>query len=204
MNTKKKFKTFVIALVFAVGIIGIGSTVALLTSSDQIVNTFSAAEKVDTSIEEDVDDRDVTIETDILKKPYVINNSNVSTVIRARITVSPSDLDVTLKSGTWTSKTSFTQTGIVYSPSTGFCDVLDSSGKGWLYSSDGWYYYNVVTAGSSSNNRTTSLFDAVYLGKSVTEDDEIDIAISHEAISAGGHADGDVLDLETLEALFRK
>jgi predicted ribosomally synthesized peptide with SipW-like signal peptide len=197
MKKAKKIKTLVLALVLLVGIVGVGSTVALMTASDSIVNTFKAIEKIDTSIEETVDPDNVQTETDILKQPYVKNNTGTPAVIRARITVSPSDLDVTLKTGTWTGKT-FQENEIVYAPGTGFKEA----GNGWLYASDGWYYYNTVTAGGTSYENTTALFDAVYLGKDVTEDDEIDIEVYQESVSAGAHAAGEVLDLAAIQALF--
>jgi hypothetical protein len=217
MDKMKNIKMLIAALLLAVGIVGVGSTVAFLTSSDEIVNTIEIMAVPDTSLDENIDPDDVQTETDILKQPYVKNNG-AAACIRARITISPSDLDVTLKSGTWTingqtlsvyepvslvGNKTFTSISTVYTTSGGFSDVKDASGKGWIYS-DGWYYYNVVTESGTDHANTTTLFDAVYLGKNVPDDAEIEITVYQESVYAADHLAGEVLDINTIKALFEK
>jgi hypothetical protein len=216
MKLTKNIVMLIAAFVLVAGIVGAGSTVAMLTAKVNILNTFKTAVKIDTEINENLDPDDIATETDILKQPYVKNNSGAATLIRARITISPSDLDVTLKSGTWSvngqvldvydpatlsGDKTFTANSTVYSKDNGFASVTDAEGKGWIYS-DGWYYYNVVTEGYTDYANTTTLFDAVYLGKDIPEDAEIDITVYQESVYAGDHTAGDVVNLYDIKSLF--
>jgi hypothetical protein len=76
------------------------------------------------------------------------------------------------------------------------------SGSDWVYSG-GWYYYTVVTAANSDEYaKTSTLFDAVYLGNSVTAGDEIDITVYQESVYAAGYSAGDTVSVETIKDLF--
>ena len=65
---------------------------------------------------------------------------------------------------------------------------------------DGFYYYHVVTAPGTDYAVTETLFDAVKIGTSVTQN--FDITIYQEAVFAEGYEAGAVVDTDVMVAAF--
>lgn len=184
----KKFfenkKAFVITLALLIGIVGVGSTMALLSAtSNSVINTFASG-AVNTHIEEEVDDQPVQANTEILKQPVIVNDGPSNAFIRARITISPSTAGVTLLTGTWDkldgSDKKFTKKSEVY-------DGTEFKTNGdWIYSDGYFYYAKPVSANPTDNqNVTSSLFDAVVLAESA------DVTIYQESVFSGQYEPGE-------------
>lgn len=183
----KKFfenkKAFVITLALLIGIVGVGSTMALLSAtSNSVINTFASG-AVNTHIEEEVDDQPVEPEKAILKQPVIVNDGPSNAFIRARITISPSDAEVTLLAGTWDkldgSDKKFTEESKVFNGT-----EFRTNGD-WIYSDGYFYYAKPVSADTADDkNVTASLFDAVVLNENA------DITIYQESVFSGQYETG--------------
>ena len=96
----KKKKIFVITIALMVGIIGTAATFAIITATaGTVTNTFQAA-KVATEIEEEFEGK-IKAGSTVKKNPSVKNTGISDVFVRARITVSPEQTEVTLLNGTW-------------------------------------------------------------------------------------------------------
>jgi alternate signal-mediated exported protein len=209
---KQRFakKKTIIALVLVLGILGVGSTTALLKAqTGKVVNTFTVGD-VNTHIEEKIDTEEVQANTAILKQPYIVNDGTSPAFVRARITISPSDAGVTLYAGTWqddagnelslyeqddqfaSKKFAMDEASVVYQ------DAQFKNNENWVYNEDdGWYYYTVVTSPEEGENHcTATLFDAVQLTENA------DITVYQEAIFSGAYEPGDVVDAAVIQAYF--
>ena len=119
--------------------------------------------------------------------------------IRARITVSPQQTDVTLLSGAWKDSV-FTEKGAAadrIATETTLYDP-DGDGIGWYQGADGWYYYNSPIA---PGQNTGTLFDAVKIGE-VTKN--FDITVYQEAVFAENYHAGEKAELNTIQDFFAK
>ena len=91
----KKKKIFVITIALIVGIIGTAATFAIITATaGTVTNTFQAA-KVATEIEEEFEGG-IRAGSTVKKNPSVKNTGISDVFVRARITVSPEQTEVTL------------------------------------------------------------------------------------------------------------
>ena len=105
----KKKKIFVITIALMVGIIGTAATFAIITATaGTVTNTFQAA-KVATEIEEEFEGK-IKAGSTVKKNPSVKNTGISDAFVRARITISPEQTEVTLLNGTWNG-TAFTEKG---------------------------------------------------------------------------------------------
>lgn len=189
----KNTKSMIVALALVLGAIATAVTVAVVVaSSGTIYNNFSAA-KVETHIEEELDDQPVKADSYVLKTPKIVNDGESNAFIRARITITPSDAGVQLMAGEWSATEGadkvFTQKHEVYNR-TNFCD-----NGNWIYcQEDGFYYYNLPVASKAA---TASLFDAVVLQENA------DITIYQEAVLAKSIYPIDkTVDRSTIQELF--
>lgn len=194
----KKKKIFVITIALIVGIIGTSTTFAIVTATaGTVTNTFRAA-GVTTEIQEELDG-DVKSGSTIKKNPSVQNTGISDAFIRARITVSPQQTDVTLLSGAWKDSV-FTEKGAAadrIATETTLYDP-DGDGIGWYQGADGWYYYNSPIA---PGQNTGTLFDAVKIGE-VTKN--FDITVYQEAVFAENYHAGEKAELNTIQDFFAK
>ena len=192
--TKKRI--LIMAAVLCVGVLGTGTTFAMLTNQTGTIKNYFTVATVETQIEEELDERPVVAETFIKKIPVIRNVGKSDCFIRARITVTPSDAGVKLYAGNWS--------GSVEQPefSASKC-IYDGTGSGaefqsnqnWVYY-NGYYYYSYPVA---PKDATESLFDAVWLT------DSADITIYQEAVLARGYQSGDTVeavDAAVIEGLF--
>lgn len=153
MRTHKK--TVVIA--FLLLCLSFGVTFALLKSqSNSLTNTF-----VPGSVETEIDEPDPKPSgNDIEKKPAIKNTGKSDALVRAKVTLSPSELVEKLK------------IELAYS-------------KDWTLADDGYYYYSKIL---HPNETTTPLFTKV-TGNGIVEGDQfsdkiagLEIAIYHESV----------------------
>ena len=162
----KKKKIFVITIALMVGIIGTAATFAIITATaGTVTNTFQAA-KVATEIEEEFEGG-IRAGSTVKKNPSVKNTGISDVFVRARITISPEQTEVTLLNGTW-------------------------NGTGWYQGTDGWFYYNSPVA---PGQNTDNLFDAVKIGN-VTKNFDITVyqeAVFAGSYEAGDKAELPVL-----------
>ena len=169
-----------ITIALMVGIIGTAATFAIITATaGTVTNTFQAA-KVATEIEEEFEGK-IKAGSTVKKNPSVKNTGISDVFVRARITVSPEQTEVTLLNGTWNEST-------LYDP--------DGDGTGWYQGTDGWFYYNSPVA---PGQNTDNLFDAVKIGN-VTKN--FDITVYQEAVFAGSYEAKDQVELPVLKGFF--
>ena len=180
----KTKKVFLITVLLIVGILGTATTFALLTSATgPVINRFSVGD-VNTHIEEEFDGK-VEAGATVKKTPVIVNDGPSPAFIRARITISPAT-DLELLYGDWTDG-NFTSADKKLEKSS------DINMHNWSYNeADGFYYYHVVTAPKTKYAVTTTLFDAVKIGDSVTQN--FDITIYQEAVFAEGYKGGDEVE----------
>lgn len=170
--TKKKISIIILALVL--GIAATTATMALMTDvTKEVVNHFNPA-KVETHIDEKIDDQPVKPDTAILKSPVIVNDGPSNAFIRARITISPSTSGVMLLAGSWSKTTGadkvFTKSGEVFNGT-----AFVNNGN-WIYcKADGFYYYTLPV---ESGKSTAAVFDAVVLKENA------DVTIYQEAVLA--------------------
>ena len=182
----KKKKIFVITIALIVGIIGTAATFAIITATaGTVTNTFQAA-KVATEIEEEFEGG-IRAGSTVKKNPSVKNTGISDVFVRARITISPEQTEVTLLNGTWNG-TAFSEKGKAADP--------DGDGIGWYQGTDGWFYYNSPVA---PGQNTDNLFDAVKIGN-VTKN--FDITVYQEAVFAGSYEAKDQVELPVLKGFF--
>ena len=188
----KTKKVFLITVLLIVGILGTATTFALLTSATgTVVNHFWAGD-VNTHIEEEFDGM-VEAGATVKKNPAIVNDGPSPAFIRARITISPAT-DLELLYGTWTD-------GNFISADKKLEENSKVNMHNWSYNeADGFYYYHVVTAPGTDYAVTETLFDAVKIGTSVTQN--FDITIYQEAVFAEGYEAGAVVDTDVMVAAF--
>lgn len=171
---KKKNIRIIVSLALVLGILSVGSTMAILTnSSNTVTNTFEAA-SIKTQIVEELDTKPVTADTQMLKEVKIKNIDKSNCFIRARITITPSTAGVKLYAGQWSDykaeNKSFDQKGIVYDGSSFATNGL------WIYNEeDGFFYFTKPVVKDAT---TDSLFDAIALS------DNADVTIYEEAVFA--------------------
>lgn len=189
----KKKKTLICAIALVIGIFGTTATFAVIkATTNTVTNTFEAGE-VKTHIDEDVDP---TVKNSTVKKtPKITNDGKSDAFVRARITISPKETDVTLLFGTWNGE-NFTSNGEALKGNENALFDPNHDEYGWYLAGDGWYYYNTPIAKGKS---TDTLFDAVKVGK---VDKNFDITIYQEAVYSGGYNAGDKVDLDIIKAAF--
>ena len=193
-------KIFIVTILLVMGILGTATTFSLLTSNTVAVeNSFSTAE-VTTHIEEEFEGK-VEAGSTVKKTPSIVNDGPSNAYIRARITVSPEDADITLLLGNW-EEMEFTKTAEL-SQDAGYLNDGDSDGYGWYYNEeDGFFYYNTTTTPDETSefHVTDTIFDAVFIGEEIKSD--FDITIYQEAVYSGDDVPGTKRTVQEIEAFF--
>lgn len=175
-------------------IIGVGATLALMSSaSNSVTNSFTAAD-IDTEIEEVLTDGNkmVSIKNYGPSDAYVrarimvsgVNPENVEIVAQEPTTVDPNTVYLVMKNNgsavkQWTKKDSDNNT----------------------YSDDFYYYLGVLEANNPSKNSSTNLLEKVVLGKDLQGEDFLNtfsVTIYHESVLAINKT----VDLATVKAAF--
>ena len=182
----KTKKVFLITVLLIVGIFGTASTFALLTAKTEKVNNSFWVADVNTHIDEKFDG-DVEAGAIVKKNPAIVNDGPSPAFIRARITISP-ETDLKLLYGNWI-KNPYEENSFEVKE-----ELTETSNMhNWSYNkADGFYYYHVVTAPNTDYETTETLFDAVKIGDSVTQN--FDITIYQEAVFAEGYKGGDEVE----------
>lgn len=178
----------VLALVM---IIGVGATLALMSSSsNSVTNSFTAAD-IDTEIEENI--------TDGNKQVSIKNYGPSDAYVRARIMVSgvnPANVEIVAQEPT------------AVDPNTVYLVMQNNGNENskWtkevadnndIYSDDFYYYLDVLTKDDSSKN----LLDKVVLGNNLQGEDFLNtfsVTIYHESVLAINKT----VDLATVKAAF--
>lgn len=161
-------------------IIGVGATLALMSSSSNAVtNSFTAAD-IDTEIDEVLDNGN--------KQVSITNNGPSDAYVRARIMVSgvnPENVEIVAQEPT------------TVDPNTVYL-VMKNNGsavKQWTkkdsdnntYSDDFYYYLGVLEANNPSKNSSANLLEKVVLGKDLQGEDFLNtfsVTIYHESVLA--------------------
>lgn len=175
-------------------IIGVGATLALMSSSSNAVtNSFTAAD-IDTEIDEVLDNGN--------KQVSITNNGPSDAYVRARIMVSgvnPENVEIVAQEPT------------TVDPNTVYL-VMKNNGsavKQWTkkdsdnntYSDDFYYYLGVLEANNPSKNSSANLLEKVVLGKDLQGEDFLNtfsVTIYHESVLAINKT----VDLATVKAAF--
>ncbi len=161
-SKKIKNKTVIVSLLL-IAIVVSGITLAILMDTpDGLTNTFELG-----NVNTDIEEPDITIDENVNKSPYIVNNGKSAALVRAKVTISPKELEerfnLTLKYNT----------------------------NYWIYS-DGYYYYKDVLEPSE---QTKALFTEVEgTGIVITDDsgnkvinpglEGLEITIYHESVQA--------------------
>ncbi len=176
----KKTKTILIASALAVVAVASATTYATLTAvTGTVANSFDL-EEVETKIEEDVPpDQPINPGETVIKKVKIQNVGKSDALIRARVTITPEELPITL-----------------YNNEAELPETIGTNEIGWVYK-DGWYYYNTPIA---RNDYTGFLFTDFLIGETVTQD--FDITVYQEAVSAGMYEIGAVVPVDKMEEMF--
>lgn len=176
-------------------IIGVGATLALMSSSSNAVtNSFTAAD-IDTEIDEVLDNgnKQVSITNNGPSDAYVrarimvsgVNPANVEIVAQEPTTVDPNTVYLVMKNnGNENSK--WTK------------EVADNND---IYSDDFYYYLGVLEANNPSKNSSANLLEKVVLGKDLQGEDFLNtfsVTIYHESVLAINKT----VDLATVKAAF--
>ncbi len=157
--SKAKRTALIVALFIAVFGISIAGTYALLTSrAAGLTNTFEVG-SVETEIHED--GMELKTDTSVKKNPSIVNVGENACFIRARVEISPADMEIT----------------------------LGQLGQGWTAKqADGFYYY---TAAVPAGNATNPIFEEVILpsgwvsgGVATEAFQDFDVIVYQEAVQA--------------------
>ena len=173
LNNKKLILTLAACAVLAVGL---SSTYAILKAQTNTVNNTFGLEQINTHIDEDFPEQEVKPGASIKKDVKIVNDGPSDAFIRARVTISPSDVGV----------------------------ITEGMGENWEYNeADGWYYYKKVVpevATETIDNKTTSLFTTVKLSKNLKEN--FDVTVYQEAVGTGQYQAGETVDVEKIQPFF--
>lgn len=176
-NMKKHHKVIITLAACAVIAVGVAGTYAILTDvTGPVVNAFTG-EEIKTHIDEPkFKGQEVKPGTDIRKDVKIVNDGPSDAFIRARVTISPSDVGV----------------------------ITEGMGENWEYNeADGWYYYKKVVpevATETIDNKTTSLFTTVKLPENLKEN--FDVTVYQEAVGTGHYKAGEVASVADIKPLF--
>lgn len=162
-------------------IIGVGATLALMSSSSNAVtNSFTAAD-IDTEIDEVLDNGN--------KQVSITNNGPSDAYVRARIMVSgvnPENVEIVAQEPTKETVEANPNTVYLVMKNNGIEDkqwTKEDSNANGTYSDDFYYYLDVLTKDESSKN----LLEKVVLGSNLQKEDFLDtfsVTIYHESVLA--------------------
>ena len=164
-------------------IIGVGATLALMSSaSNSVTNSFTAAD-IDTEIEE--------VLTDGNKMVSIKNYGPSDAYVRARIMVSgvnPENVEIVSEEPAEGDVAADTVYLVMQNNGTGDKQwTKEDSDTNGNYSDDFYYYLGVLEANNPSKNSSANLLEKVVLGKDLQGEDFLNtfsVTIYHESVLA--------------------
>ncbi len=201
---KMKYKKLILSAVLVLGIAGVGSTIAILTSATgSLTNTFKT-QALHTEIVEEFPEVTIEVNKDIVKVAAVENETTSANYayIRARLTVSPdsvlkdNDGSVVIKAGDKEINT-LNLDEMTVDTDIFVTDETEKQTNGtWVYcKEDGFFYY---TSSVAPGNQTEALITAVVIGDASEE--PFDITIYEESVvGVEGKTD---LSIEEMQKAF--
>jgi alternate signal-mediated exported protein len=183
LKNKKLILTLAACAVLAVGL---SSTYAILKAQTNTVNNTFGLEQINTHIDEpDFPGQEVKPGASIKKDVKIVNDGPSDAFIRARVTISPSNVGIT--------------TSYVEKDEAGNVTKTAELGDGWEYNkSDGWYYYKKVVPVDES---TTALFTTVTLPDDLNQN--FDLTVYQEAVGTGSYTVNSTdIKVEKIKDLF--
>lgn len=182
-----KNKKLILSALLAVGVVGVGGTLAVLTSATgSLVNTFSA-QALQTEIVEEFPEVTIEADKDIVKLVSVENLTESANYayIRARLTVTPDSVladngsSVVIKAGDAEITTLDLEDGLTIDTDGFVTSEEEKQTAGtWIYcEEDGFFYF---TSSVAPGNQTEALISAVVI-KDASEE-AFDITIYQESV----------------------
>lgn len=199
-----KYKRLILSAILIMGIAGMGSTVAVLSSvTGSLINSFRM-QALQTELVEEFPETEVRINEEIVKV-VAVENKNVSAnaaYIRARLTVSPDSVltgnggSVVIKAGN-TQITTLDMDGILIDTQKFVtADEDKQTGGTWIYCpEDGFFYF---TSSVAPGNQTEALISAVIIGDA--KEEAFDISVYEESVV--GAANQSNLSIEEMQKAF--
>lgn len=181
-----KHKRLILSALLLVGVVGVGATVAVLTSATgSLVNTFGA-QALQTEIVEEFPEVTIEVDEDIVKVVAVENKTESANYayIRARLTVSPDSVlqgnggSVVIKAGN-TEITTLDMSDVTIDTQQFVTTDEDKQTDGtWIYcQEDGFFYF---TSSVAPGAQTEALISAVVIGDASEE--AFDITVYQESV----------------------
>lgn len=181
-----KHKRLILSAILIIGIAGVGSTVAVLTSATgSLINNFGT-QALQTEIVEDFPEAVIEVNEDIVKVVAVENKSESANYayIRARLTVSPDSVlkgnggSVVIKAGN-TEITTLDMSAVTIDTEEFVTEEENKQTEGsWIYCrEDGFFYF---TSSVAPGNQTEALISSVIIEDA--SEDAFDITIYEESV----------------------
>lgn len=201
-----KYKKLILSAILVLGIAGVGSTVAILTSATgSLANSFKT-QALHTEIVEDFPEVVIEVNKDIVKVVAVENQNESANAayIRARLVVSPDSVlvgnggSVVIKAGD-TEITTLAVDDMTIDTQRFVTDQTEKQTDGtWIYcKEDGFFYY---TSAVSPGAQTEGLITSVIIGDASEE--AFDITVYEESVV--GVENETNLSIEKMQEAFNK
>lgn len=181
-----KHKKLILSAVLVLGIAGVGSTFAILTSATGSLSNSFKTQALQTEIVEEFPEVTIEVNKDVVKVVAVENESTSanSAYIRARFTVSPDSVlkdnggSVVIKAGDVEITTLDLKDVVIDTEAFVTKEEAKQTGGTWVYcKEDGFFYF---TSSVAPGNQTEALISAVVIGDASEE--AFDITIYEESV----------------------
>lgn len=204
--SQMKHKRLILSGILILGIVGVGSTAAVLTSATGSLSNSFRPQALQTEIVEEFPEVVIEVNRDIVKVVAVENKSESANAayIRARLTVSPDSVlvgnggSVVIKAGN-TEITTLDMNAVTIDTQKFVTEETDKQTDGtWIYcKEDGFFYFTSAVAPGA---QTEALISSVVIGNSSEE--AFDITVYEEAV-VGVEGETD-LTVEQMQEAFAK
>lgn len=201
-----KHKRLILSGILILGIVGVGSTAAVLTSATGSLSNSFRPQALQTEIVEEFPEVVIEVNRDIVKVVAVENKSESANAayIRARLTVSPDSVlvgnggSVVIKAGN-TEITTLDMNAVTIDTQKFVTEETDKQTDGtWIYcKEDGFFYFTSAVAPGA---QTEALISSVVIGNSSEE--AFDITVYEESV-VGVEGETD-LTVEQMQEAFAK
>lgn len=201
-----KHKRLILSGILILGIVGVGSTAAVLTSATGSLSNSFRPQALQTEIVEEFPEVVIEANRDIVKVVAVENKSESANAayIRARLTVSPDSVlvgnggSVVIKAGN-TEITTLDMNAVTIDTQKFVTEETDKQTDGtWIYcKEDGFFYFTSAVAPGA---QTEALISSVVIGNSSEE--AFDITVYEESV-VGVEGETD-LTVEQMQEAFAK
>lgn len=201
-----KHKRLILSGILILGIVGVGSTAAVLTSATGSLSNSFRPQALQTEIVEEFPEVVIEVNRDIVKVVAVENKSESANAayIRARLTVSPDSVlvgnggSVVIKAGN-TEITTLDMNAVTIDTQKFVTEETDKQTDGtWIYcKEDGFFYFTSAVAPGA---QTEALISSVVIGNSSEE--AFDITVYEESV-VGVEGETD-LTVEQMQETFAK